>query len=258
MGYFYSKEEIKQAEDSGYSSRLTSNDITKIQDISITKEGANKKAEDLLSALGIKDMTCIEEKKAYGGSTEMTVDGSAYINQPKCVWLLRFSRNVNGVNVTHTAYDCMKVEEDNQAAPWSYEDMTLAIDDSGIVAFSWHSPYKVTGTVTENSNLASFNDTMKVFDTMSLVVNAWDGLAQGNPNLVGVEINVDHIQFGLARVTEQNKRDSGLLVPAWDFMGSMTYISKVNGETKKMDDGPIPILTINAIDGSIINRSLGY
>ena len=93
---------------------------------------------------------------------------------------------------------------------------------------------------------------------MSLAVNAWDGLAQGNTNLVGIDITVDHIEFGLTRITEQDKRDSGLLVPAWDFFGTMIYINEQDGQTKEYKDGPIPILTVNAVDGSIINRSLGY
>ena len=83
-------------------------------------------------------------------------------------------------------------------------------------------------------------------------------MSADNPNLTGVDIDVNRIQFGLDRVTEQNKRDSGLLVPVWDFFGTETYISKVNGQTKKQTQDSVPILTINAIDGSIINRSLGY
>jgi hypothetical protein len=152
----------------------------------------------------------------------------------------------------------MKVEEDSQSAPWAYEDMTFVIDDSGIVGLNWRSPYNITDTVTENSNVLSFNDISEVFNTMAPVANAWDGLAEGSPDLTGVEITVDNIKFGLTRVTEQNKRDSGLLVPVWDFMGTMTQIITRNGQEKRYDDGPIPILTINAIDGTIINRSLGY
>jgi hypothetical protein len=152
----------------------------------------------------------------------------------------------------------MKVDENAQSSPWSYEDMIFAIDDSGIVAFEWKSPYKVIETVTENSNLLSFKDAMSVFDNMSLVVNAWEGYAEGSPNLTGIEINVDRIQLGLTRVTEPNKRNSGLLVPVWDFFGTITQVSEVNGQTKKFYEGYVPILTINAIDGSVINRSVGY
>ena len=73
-----------------------------------------------------------------------------------------------------------------------------------------------------------------------------------------MDIKVDHIKFGLTRITEASKRDSGLLVPVWDFFGTSTQIIEVDGQTKEYPDGPIPILTINAIDGSVINRSLGY
>jgi hypothetical protein len=255
---FITKEAVDAASRDGLHGYITPQEINEIPDISITKEDAKMMADDLVAALGIQGFSCYSLDKEYGGSMDKTPDQSAYINPPKCVWFLRYARTVNGIPVTYTVWDCMKAEENYQSAPWSYEDMTIAIDDSGIVSFSWNSPYKVTGTVTENSNVLPFKEAMDVFDTMALVVNAWEGYADGNPNLKGIDIKVDQIRFGLARITEQNKRDSGLLVPCWDFFGTATYISEYDGQTRTMDDGPIPILTINAIDGSIINRSLGY
>lgn len=256
--YFATKETIEAALNQGLHSLMTEDELTAIPDIKITKEDAKKTADGIVAALGLKDVICISEDKEYGGGSDSTADMSAYVNPRRCVWFLRYARSVNGIPVTYTTWDCMKVEQDNQAAPWSYEDMTFAIDDSGVAYFDWGSPYKITGTVTENSNVLSFKDAMNVFDTMAPVVNAWDGISEGNPNLKNVDIKVDHIRFGLTRITEQDKRNSGLLVPCWDFFGTMTYISEKDGKTQKMDDGPIPLLTVNAIDGSVINRSLGY
>ncbi len=252
MGYFWTKEAVEQSSYTGIES------IESIPDVTITLENAKAQAEALIGALGVENLVCYSADKMYGGSFDMTVDQSEYINPRKSVWFLRYARSVDNVPATYTVWDCIKVEEDNQSAPWAYEDMTFAIDDTGIVGFNWRSPYAVADTVTENSNLISFDEVTDVFETMSLVVNAWDGIAAYNPNLTAVDITVDHIEFGLTRITEENKRDSGLLVPAWDFFGTLTQIHEVDGETKKYDDGPIPILTINAIDGSIINRSLGY
>lgn len=246
MGYYVTKEV------SGPNSSPSSAEIASMPNISLTKEDAQQKADALIAALGIDYLTCYSNEKAYGGSDQ------PLLNPHKSVWFLRYVRKVNKIPVTYTTWDCMKVEEDTQSAPWSYEDMTFAIDDSGIVGFKWNSPYKFTEVVTENSNLLAFQDITDVFDTMSLVINAWDGIAQDNPNLTGIEINVDEIRFGLTRITEQDKRDSGLLVPVWDFFGTRTQNHVIDGETKKFDDGPIPILTINAIDGSVINRNLGY
>lgn len=263
MGFFASKDVVGQTEAWGGRPSITSEEIAQIPDISITADEAKQKADALISALGINDMICVSEYKEYGGSTN-SISGSdsqavgSYLNPRKCVWYLRYERSVNGIPVTYTAWDCMKVEGDSQAQPWSYEDMTFAIDDSGIVGFNWHSPYNVTDTVTQNSNVLSFSDVTQVFNTMAVVQNAWDGYANGNPDLTGIDITIDHIKFGLTRVTEQNKRDSGLLVPVWDFFGTVNYISQKNGQTVTMPDGPVPVLTVNAIDGSIINRSLGY
>lgn len=259
LAYFESKEAIEAALNQGLQSLMTQDQLDAIPDLKITQEDAKKTADDIVASLGLNgQLVCISEDKEYGGGADMTADMSAYVNPRRCVWFLRYARSVNGVPVTYTTWDCMKVEKDNQAAPWSYEDMTIAIDDSGVAYFDWGSPYKMADVVTQNSNVMSFKDAMNVFDTMGLVVNAWDGISDGSPNLKSVDIKIDHIQFGLTRITEQNKRDAGLLVPCWDFFGTMTYISEVNGKTQKMDDGPIPILTVNAIDGSIINRSLGY
>ena len=245
MGYYISKEA------SGANSYPSADVIDAIPDISLTKEDALGQADALIAALGIDYLTCYTIEKVYGGSDDI-------INPRKCVWFLRYVREVNGIPVTHTPYDCMKTETDAQSAPWSYEDMTFVIDDSGIVGFRWSSPYEFTEVVTDNSNLLSFADIADVFDTMSLVVNAWDGISANNPRLTGVEIIVDEIRFGMTRITEQDKRDSGLLIPVWDFFGTMTYIMEVDGQVKRMDVDYVPILTINAIDGSIINRSLGY
>jgi hypothetical protein len=95
---------------------------------------------------------------------------------------------------------------------------------------------------------------------MSIVQNAWDGLIEGSSaKITGFDMNVTRIVFGLTRVTEQNKRNSGLLVPCWDFFAETTYTVLENGQTvTKPYDSGYPLLTINAIDGTVINRSLGY
>ena len=59
-------------------------------------------------------------------------------------------------------------------------------------------------------------------------------------------IEIDRIELGLMRVYEQNNLDTGVIVPVWDFYG------KINGKSEGT------YLTINAVDGSIIDRVGGY
>lgn len=258
MGYFGTEDDIKKAEAQGYTAYITSDELAQIPKVTISEDDAKAKAQALIAALGVDNMACYSADIMYGGSSDRTPDQMKYINPRKSVWFLRYERSVSGVTATYTPWDCIKVEDEAQTEPWPYESMTFAIDDSGIIGFEWMSPYLIADTVTKNSKLISFKDVTEVFGTMSLAVNAWDGLAAGNPNLKSVEITVDHIKFGLSRITEENKRDSGLLVPVWDFFGTMTYVNETDGKTKRYDDSGIPVLTVNAIDGSIISRSLGY
>lgn len=265
MGVFTTKETVAVNEAAGLNTILSSADIAKIADIKLTADEAKQKADSLIMALGIKGLAMYSEDKEYGGSDDRIIgqetsqDSSTYINPRKCVWLLHYTRNVNGIPLTYTEQDCMKKEDEVQAEPWAYEDMAFAVDDSGIVGFTWTSPYKITDTVTQNANVMPFKDAINVFSTMALVTNNFDSMVKGTDGITAIDINVDHIKFGLTRVTEQDKRDTGLLIPVWDFFGSTTYHQQdQNGKSKTYTYVEAPVLTVNAIDGSIIDRSLGY
>lgn len=62
------------------------------------------------------------------------------------------------------------------------------------------------------------------------------------------------------RIIEPNSTTSGILIPVWDFFGTATYYNENNGQTVPIKDYDLnkSYLTINAIDGSVIDRNLGY
>ena len=73
-------------------------------------------------------------------------------------------------------------------------------------------------------------------------------------------LDVQEVRLGLMRIKAENNNDVGLLVPVWDFMGRVTKTETDTGEDiffVQNENGGV-ILTINAIDGSIIDRELGY
>ena len=125
MGYFSTKEDIERTEADGSTPYVSSAEIAQIPDVTITVDDAKAKAEALIAGLGLENMVCYSADKEYGGSIDKTTDQSQYVNPRKCVWFLRYSRQVNNIPVTYTRWDCMKVEEDMQSTPWAYEDMTV-------------------------------------------------------------------------------------------------------------------------------------
>ena len=70
-------------------------------------------------------------------------------------------------------------------------------------------------------------------------------------------IQVTKIQLGLVRVAQQGDVGAGYLVPAWIFYGVIDVDDRIYKDGYGYD-GYESILTINAIDGSVIDLSKGY
>ena len=122
----------------------------------------------------------------------------------------------------------------------------MYMDDSGVVGFYWTAPYDVQEAMTEDSALLPFSDVMDVFEKMYVVTN--DGTS--------MDVTVTDVRLGYVRVRMQDKRNEAMLVPAWDFFGDC--VAHEAGETYTVGDASRSLLTINAIDGSIIDRAAGY
>ena len=172
----------------------------------------------------------------------------------KWAYKIQYSRSYGGVPITITKDDGTGVPDEEQyAEPWEYEKLELIVDETGVISFLYRSPYEVVESVTEHAKLLPFQDIQSVLSTMLPANYAW---MDESGDIVSAVVHISEIQFGLARITEPNTRDQGLLVPVWDFFGSIS-ITNEKGDTHmftKYDS----LLTINAIDGSTIDRSLGY
>lgn len=169
------------------------------------------------------------------------------------VYEFMFTRSVNGAAITFTNDDGMGLPDDptTTAKPWMYERLRIFIDDEGIFALQWDSPYTVTEIQNESATLLPFDKIIEIFERMIVVKNEQAGDAVSAVRKQTIEIK--EIRLGLMRVKEKNVGDSGVLVPVWDFFGTQAFDDITIGQ-----DGYQSLLTINAVDGSIIDRDLGY
>lgn len=101
---------------------------------------------------------------------------------------------------------------------------------------------------------------MDIYEKMMLIKNA-----DYMENAKELTYKIDRIVFGYTRIYEpKSDSRSGVLVPVWDFFGSYegTYKEEAEWETGSENFLYAPqyesYLTINAIDGSVIDRGLGY
>jgi hypothetical protein len=73
-------------------------------------------------------------------------------------------------------------------------------------------------------------------------------------NVYDFEIN--RVTLSLHRIIEQNSNESGLLVPVWSFYGKL--VTDPDDPVFRSEILGVSFLTINAIDGSIIDLYKGY
>ena len=218
--------------------------------LSISPEDARNKAFDALRAMNISNMGLFSCEEVWG---EAALSGSIAKRQEHHAYRLEFVRNIGGALLTYTENNINRtlVEIDERtgkrlASSWPYERVMFIIDDTGIVEFLWESPYEIAEQVVENAKLLSFDDIKAIFSKMIFVTHAQHG------EEAKLTFNIDRVQLGMMRIQDRYNPGTGLIVPVWDFFGTMT----LNGN--KINTGHTSHLTVNAVDGSIINRMKGY
>ena len=132
------------------------------------------------------------------------------------------------------------------------EKIRIFIDDEGIFALVWNAPHVLEEVEYKAVSLLPFEKIRGIFESMIMVKNKQveDGTLLRDKN-----ITVTAVRLGLMRIIEKDNNDTAYLVPVWDFFG--TYDSD-GGTLVIGEDGYESLLTINAVDGSVIDRTLGY
>lgn len=171
----------------------------------------------------------------------------AYFNQIPCYHFI-FTRAFG--SVVETATDAKKTEDEFNKS-WIYEKIHIIIDESGLAAFRYDCPCSILEVINEQANLLPFSKIKNIFEKRITVYR--NNLTDGSHDNLRVEYCITSIKLGLVSIREENA-ETGLLVPAWDFMGYERYWENDGKEQKSFSPEIHSFLCINAIDGSIIAR----
>ena len=180
-----------------------------------------------------------------------------------------FTRAVNGFSMVYDETNAIGSNFSEESGtdlyqePWPYEYLLLVIDKNGMQKMEWNSPLRVEKTLNENVALMPYADIMDVFKKMVFIKNSVWETEPLNDAVKSISVAIDRITLGLSRV---QSGESFYLIPVWDFYGNVTYLDGDGNDAfgKKLDDGARyrdslrSLLTINAIDGTLIDRQLGY
>lgn len=193
---------------------------------------AQKKAEALLDELGITDFKCAKSKK-----TKETLFIPSGISVYRTAYEFTFLRDLDGIFLTQavgTKNNLAITDPDGGGfgkKHWDGEEITVSVNDDGIVGFIYRSPLEITEIVSENVKIKTFDEIKELFRSFVSTIKGSTGSR-----------NIDRVSLGYSRISEGTTNyETGIIVPVWGFY-----------------DGDYCRYVINAIDGTIITPSLGY
>ncbi len=140
---------------------------------------------------------------------------------------------------------------------YKQEELTVCVQDGAAAAMRWESPLYITDTENGNVALKPFEEILQLFRThIRATYYLHEDENTGEPGRATIHITA--IRFSYARVEKKNGTGYYLL-PVWDFCGYAEWQGDANdAETKRQLGWNSSFITINAIDGSIIDRNKGY
>ena len=208
-------------------------------------------------------------------------------------WGLVFMRTFNGCSSAFADEEVGGDMDTTVNKPVHYERMELHIDDQGVSYFRWNVPMTVTGVVSSNARLISFDEAAS--KAMSQIAARWKyGVENRRKNGEELPIYISRVTFGLWRI--QKKGGGWYYVPVYHFFSDGDVIDW----TSWVDDNPYSTeylgisadstqrerflrclekeeyywmlinycrtfggdywggVTVNALDGTIIDKDKGY
>lgn len=217
----------------------------------ISCQEAEKAAKEKVQKLGW-------DMDVYGWDYALYYHGENGVNADNVLdggYLFHFSKMVDGVPITYTSsYGGGLEDMDSTLQPWSYERCDVIVGDDGIQKVEIFNPYDVGEIQTKQVKLMSFDEIIKIYEQMMEISNA-------NISEMGDKrtYHVKKIALGYTRIYNPNTdSDTGLLVPAWDFFGGFDFEGQGYSGTDSGEYSTQSYMTINAIDGTVIDRELGY
>ncbi len=133
---------------------------------------------------------------------------------------------------------------------WGYENMNCTVNKNGIAQVNWNAPLAIKETVNEDAQLKPFAQVKEIFEKMMLV--KYEAAAESS---LADNYSIDRVELSLHRIAEQNSYEYGLLVPVWNFYGTATHEYEEGSAVTTVSRS---LMSINAIDGSVIDIQKGY
>lgn len=237
--------------------QVTPKEAVQITDVYMEKLGLSDFSPKDVELAVCRDLSALTSKTSSQDSDKKSPGVTA------AGYLVRYTRDLSGIPITaqsdyggayeHEGGDSAQSQKAAPDHTWGYETLEFYVNGQGLQYACLLNLYQVGDPVFQSVDLLSFSD-------LSLFVQNGFAILPTVTNCT-YDMDISRITLGYSRIYDPwTDPCTGYLVPVWDFFGEYT-------ETRNSEDASytftnrspdISLLTVNAVDGTIINRSLGY
>ena len=227
----------------------------------ISKEEAIAQGDALMQALGLDAMELDDVQQQDTGEWQLcympTVNGFRLPSIRQDV-----VETYEGEEYSHFQYFTYHASAETDASPvsWPMESIWVNVGKDGILSFTWQSPSGETIVKEEQTALLPFEEIASIANTMLPVVivgpkdHSLVDLDRINGFDTKMDVEITKVSLTLMRIRDKGSLQ-GTIVPVWDFWGTSSWY-RADEQPQNYDTQPM--LTLNAIDGTVVSRELGY
>lgn len=221
------------------------------------QEQAREMAERYISGCGLTDFS-VQGSDLVVAGRESGGGSESFYDYEEGAWAFYFTRVLDGIPLTYEMEPGAAVESmDSVVEPWLYESCTVIVNKEGLCWAEIANLYRVEEVQVKNVELKSFSEIGSIFEKMIIIKNS--GLE--NQGIKKRDMQVFRVSLGYMRIYDPGTdARSGLLVPVWDFFCKEAFETEMEGEEYdyRVDYSYRSAMTVNAVDGTVIDRGLGY
>lgn len=230
----------------------------------ITKDEAIAQGDALIQELGLTHMVLDDAQLTDSGTWQLyyvpTVNGLRLPSIQE-----RVENHIEGYTETMYWSYTGWAEENPDTVYWPMESIFLDVGKEGVLSFSWNDPATVPVVKQTQTSLLPFEEIAAIADAMLPVVvigphesRSLVEIDQINGEASYVDVEITKVSLSLMRIRDKGSLH-GTIVPVWDFWGSLDWYGFEGPYGQKGSQITTqPMLTLNAIDGSVVSRMLGY
>ena len=177
--------------------------------------------------------------------------GEGHVSSPQ-YYGLKYTRKINGIPVNPDLFRGVG-GDDGPDYTAGTECVWITVNDDGVCWIHYVNPTQVGEVVTENVELLPFQDIIDIFEKVSMLsikhLEMYDHLVEN-------VMDIRKIRFGYMAVKQSESIGGYRYIPVWDFYGVHYPVYEDSQFYPESCDDPV--FTINAVDGTVIDRNMGY